>query len=114
MKPPKAQIFYDPSICVAAAREQISQEEWRTVARFVSRNFRYRISNVTVHELLLGIDRGGPKQFLKTKKALGFVYPVHQKEFLPPPGNFVMEILFGKREVPWLNSARMHQQVKAF
>ena len=114
MKPPKAQIFYDTSICVAAAREQITQEEWRTVARFVSRSFRYRISDVTVHELLRGIDRGGPELFLKTKKGLAFVYPAHQKEFLPPPGNFVTEKLFGNRVVPWINSVRMHQLVKAF
>lgn len=114
MKPPKAQIFYDTSICIAAAREQITPEEWRTVARFVSRSFRYRISNVTVHELLRGIDRGGPELFEKTKKALAIVYPAHQKEFLPPPGNFVMESIFGVRKVPWLNSVRMHQLVKVF
>ena len=114
MKPPKSPIFYDISICVAAAREHIAQEEWRTVARFVSSSFRYRISDVTVHELLRGIDRGGPELFLKTRKALGFVYPAHQKEFFLPPGNFVMETLFGKRIVPKINSSRMHQLVKAF
>jgi len=114
VKPPKVQIFYDTSICIAAAREHISQEEWRTVARFVSRNFRYRISSVTVDELIRGIDLGGPETFLKTKKALAFVYPAHQKDFFPPPGNFVMEKVFGDRVVPWLNSARMHQLVKAY
>jgi hypothetical protein len=113
-KPPKPQIFYDTSICVAAARENITQEEWRTVARFVSRRFRYRNSPVTVDELLRGIYLGGPEQFLKTKKALGLVYPAHQKEFLPPPGNFVMENLFGYRFVHWRNSALMHRLVKSF
>jgi len=96
-------------------RENRSQRRsGKPFARFVSRNFRYRISAVTVHELLRGIDLGGPEQFRKTKKALAFVYPAHEREFLPPPGNFVLEKLFAEKVMPWLNSPRVRQLVKAF
>jgi hypothetical protein len=66
------------------------------VSKFISRNWVYLISPITVDELLRGIHKGGPDKFHESKRALGAVYPVGPKLFLPAPADYVAYYIFGK------------------
>ncbi len=109
----RVKLFYDTSICIDASRGRIPANEWIRVNRFVYSTFRYCISILTLDELLCGIHKGDPAQFLRNRRALELLFPAHRKTFLPYPGDFIAAYVFGQRRSP-PDQTKMNALVKAF
>lgn len=90
-------LFLDTSVCShVAGRKPISAAEWSKVQNYISENYEYVMSPITLYELLNGFERRPDAQFLKDRKVFEVLYaPRGKKRFLRWPSRFVLETVFG-------------------
>lgn len=91
-------LFFDTQIPIDVAFGRIAPRDWRTVRSYVSTHFRYRISPLTLTELLVGIARGDEAHFLRNRTAVRELCwtSLRPDKFLRPPDQFVLKTVFGE------------------
>jgi hypothetical protein len=95
---PKPILFLDTNVCIDVANGNISPEDWNRGQRFISANWRYRVSPHTLIELLIKVARGDDACFTKNQSSIRVLASLGGKPtFLPFPGAFAARVLFQKR-----------------
>jgi hypothetical protein len=87
----RQKIFFDTSICIAAGKGDIPAAEWQSTWRFVTRNFDYAVSPMTLSEILVGIGQGAEKHFEANRAPLRVLCPPYKTDFLRMPLHFALE-----------------------
>ena len=95
-------IFLDTCVCIDVAQGVQPGADWTSVSKTLCKKFRYKISPLTVYELISGLARGGGEHFQRNREAISVLYPAGRKTFLPPLSVFMPNALFGEhRRMPY-------------
>lgn len=95
----RQKIFFDTSICIAVGRGEIPAAEWQSIWKFVTRNFDYAVSPMTLSEILVGIGQGDEAHFEANRAPLRILCPHHRTEFLRMPLHFALENVLQDRRM---------------
>lgn len=88
-------IFLDTDVCINAAKGRIPADEWQRVCHCLDTQYRYRISFITLKELLIGLARCEDEFFDSTKDPLRIVYEPSRRKFLAYPPVFAARTALG-------------------
>jgi hypothetical protein len=106
-------IFFDTSICISAGRGHILAAEWQVIWKFVTRNFDYAVSPMTLSEILVGIGLGDEAHFEANRAPLRILCPPHKTDFLRMPLHFALEnVLRDRRRVSGLEPKDFRLQAR--
>lgn len=92
----KPRLFFDTQICINVGNRSVSERRWASVWRYVTQNFQYVISPLTLCELLRGVACGTDRHFNENREAIRVLVPPHRhKCFLDFPAAFVLKAVLG-------------------
>jgi hypothetical protein len=92
-------LFFDTNICINAASGNIPAKEWNRVRKHINEHFRYRISFITLKELLGKLARCADAYFERNKRPLHVLAGTGKRQFLPYPSVFALRTVLGMRSV---------------
>lgn len=94
---PRPIVFFDTNVVIAVARGTITEDDWSTVKRYISSAFSYRLSPLTLVELLMGIRRGDDAHFEQNREPVKILTSFGGRpRFFPFPGAFAGSVIFGR------------------
>jgi hypothetical protein len=106
-------IFFDTSVCISAGRGYIPAAEWQVIWQFVTCNFDYAVSPMTLSEILVGIGQGDEAYFEANRAPLRILCPPHETAFLRMPLHFALEnVLRDRRRVEGLEPGDFRMQAR--
>jgi hypothetical protein len=88
-------VFFDTHIITKASDGRIGHEVWTRLTEAIEQKYEYRVSFTTLFELLNALAGGDEQHFEENRKRLVVLADVPGCEFLPLPGQFIRDVVFG-------------------